>query len=79
MFYYFLHKNYLILFILSSRQGPPSGGEATRATGTHNLGQLGQLGHTNTQSKDRQSYSAELMSNPIFFGDFTFTGKEFMR
>ena len=35
--------------------------------------------HTDTQTKDRQSYSAELMSNPIFLGDFTFTGKEFMR
>ena len=41
--------------------------------------QLGPHGHTNTQTKNRQSYSAELMSNPIFLGDFTFTGKDLMR
>ena len=32
MFYYFLYDHHLILFILSSRQGPLRGGEATKAS-----------------------------------------------
>ena len=69
-YYYFLHDNFFYCIHPFLALRPITNVEVK---------QLGPYGHTDTQTTDRQSYSAELMSYPIFFGDLTITGKEFMR